>query len=536
MQLVWLKRDLRLQDHEPLRRALSEATAESPVLLCYLHEPEFLRAADASAQQVGFVEETLDELDTHLARLGTQVLRLCADAVPALEALAAVRPVHGLWAHQETTHSPGFARDRKVLAWARRHSVPVNELPQNAVRRGAQRLQPWKFSAYLESAAISPMWDLLDIGKEHRGRFLSLADIRLLRQALCRRLPGAEDSPVTHLRQHEAAGRLDGMPEPVLGAKDDKPLRVRGGRSWALEQLRRFVEVDNLLQYPSSISSPLTAMERCSHWSAYLAWGVVSDREVFQAVTRAVTEAAAAGADANALTGVARFFTERLYWRTAYLQMMEDTPSLDQTGGLPIFNNLRESERMSGWLQAWASGRTGFPLIDAAMRMLNATGWLNMRLRGTVTSFALNDLWLPWREVGLVLAREFLDYEPAIHWNQLQIHAGVSKYSGPLTYDVVKQAREHDAQGLFVRQWVPELAEVPLEHLFEPWKMPARVQAASRCVLGADYPLPLVRYPAANDAARRRVAALREGLDDEGAAYWRERALRLKQQAQQALF
>ncbi len=538
MQILWLKRDLRLSDHAPLQNALSQAPSAGRVLVCYFHEPSFLAAADTSAQHVGFVEETLAELKQGLRRHGSDLLVLCADALPALQALHEVTSSTKLWCHAETTASQGFARDQAVHSWARQAGVSVHELPQNAVARGTAREHPNRFSRYLEQAAATELWSLDTDPVGASLGLLPIHEVLRLRAALEQRLAlRAEQSPYDFLKPHLEPGWQESGPAPALPALQDKPRRLKGGRSQATGHLDRFLAPENLLAYPKAISSPNTALKHCSRLSPYLAWGVLSDREVFHALS--LRASAAGESDAlqqERLLDAARFFTERLYWRMAYLQALENAPSCDRQAGLRAFDNLREEERMQGWLQAWAAGQTGFPFVDAAMRMLNACGWLNMRLRGTVASFALNDLWLPWPEVGRVLAREFLDYEPAIHWNQIQIHAGVSSHSGPLTYDVVKQAREHDPMGTFVREWVPELRQVPPEYIFEPWKMPATVQQRSKCVLGQDYPAPLVRHPAANDAARSRVAALREGSVPPASLYWKQRTQQLLQQGQSSLF
>lgn len=255
-------------------------------------------------------------------------------------------------------------------------------------------------------------------------------------------------------------------------------------------------------------------MAGCSRLSPYLAFGVISDGEVLRALHQQREHLRRAGLSEDRskdLDQAVKFFVERLYWRAAYHQAFELDYEQEHVNKLRQFDGVREGVFIPEWLSAWQAGQTGVPYVDAAMRMLAQTGWLNMRLRGTVISFALNELWLPAREVGLHLAREFLDYDPAIHWNQVQIHAGTSDMSDPLTYDPRKQARDHDAAGEFVRQWVPELRAVPLEYLVEPWLMPPQTQAQSRCRIGVDYPAPLVPLQQAHDAAKERVAALRAG-------------------------
>lgn len=535
MQVLWLKRDLRLSDHEPLRLALEQSAAAGPVLVLYCHEPALLGKADASAQHVGFVQESLADIARDLRARGSDLLEVTLGAPETLALLHLRTPVRHLWAYAETTHQTGFARDKQVRHWARENHVRFHELAQNAVRRGSQCLtEKFDFGAHLKAATQADLWVL---PSRHTG-LLPLKRVARLRDALARASDGASlRSPLQCVQAHQEPGWLAAAPRPQRAPTEDKVFRLAGGRSAAMEHLSRFLAPANLVAYPAAISSPLAAQTHCSRLSPYLAWGVVSDREVLQALSRSLAaNATGVPAEAERELSAARFFAERLYWRSSYLQLAENHPEVDQEPGLSAFQHLRAGERMNGWLQCWAAGQTGFPLVDAAMRMLNATGWLNMRLRGTVTSFALNDLWLPWQEVGLVLAREFLDYEPAIHWNQLQIHAGESRFSTPLTYDVVKQARDHDPLGVFVRQWVPELKDLPTAHLFEPWRAPGSVQAAARCVIGEQYPAPLVRYPVANDAARQRVAALREGREPSALAYWKARTKDVAMQGQAALF
>jgi deoxyribodipyrimidine photo-lyase len=148
-------------------------------------------------------------------------------------------------------------------------------------------------------------------------------------------------------------------------------------------------------------------------------------------------------------------------------------------------------------------------MVDACMRWLAATGWLNFRMRAMVMSVSSLHLWNHWREPGLHLAREFLDYEPGIHWPQVQMQSGVTGINAVRAYNPVKQARDHDPDGVFVRRWIPALARVPHEYLFDPWTMPATAQREAGCVIGRDYPAPLVDHVSASREALRRIHAIR---------------------------
>jgi deoxyribodipyrimidine photo-lyase len=158
---------------------------------------------------------------------------------------------------------------------------------------------------------------------------------------------------------------------------------------------------------------------------------------------------------------------------------------------------------------AWARGETGYPMVDACMRALLATGWVNFRMRAMLVSFAAYDLWLHWRRPGLHLARHFLDYEPGIHWSQMQMQSGTTGINTLRMYSPTKQLLDHDPEGVFVRRWVPELARLPREHLAEPWKTPPLLQRAAGCVIGSDYPAPIVDHARAIAEARVRLARAR---------------------------
>ena len=144
------------------------------------------------------------------------------------------------------------------------------------------------------------------------------------------------------------------------------------------------------------------------------------------------------------------------------------------------------------------------------MRSLVATGWLNFRMRAMLVSFASYHLWLHWRQTGSFLARQFLDFEPGIHWSQMQMQSGTTGINTLRIYSPTKQAQDHDPQGIFIRRWVPELAKVPLPYLAEPWKMDATLQRMAGCTIGVDYPAPIVDDKLAMKAAKDRMYGLRK--------------------------
>lgn len=471
MHVVWFKRDLRVHDHAPL----VEAARAGRVLPLYVLEPGLITSPDFSAQHLGFTRECLAELDRDLTAAGAPLVRLCGAVTNVLARLHAREPIEGLWSHEETGNAITYARDRRVRAWCREHGVPWHEQPQNGVVR---RL-------------------------DTRDRWADRREERIARPVLPppRRLVPA---------QVDLTGLPTDLPTdlPPLGA--DKPARQRGGRDAAEALLATFLS-DRACDYRIGMSSPVTAESACSRLSAHLAYGTLSIRETTQAARRRraeLLERPEPQRPRGLLAGLASF-EGRLHWHCHFMQKLESEPGIEQRAVHPAFASLHDERLDAGRFEAWRRGETGWPMVDACMRWLAATGWLNFRMRAMVMSVSSLHLWNHWREPALHLAREFLDYEPGIHWPQVQMQSGVTGINAVRAYNPVKQARDHDPDGRFVRRWIPALARVPLEHLFEPWTMPATVQREAGCVIGRDYPAPLVDCVSASREALRRIHAIR---------------------------
>jgi len=228
-------------------------------------------------------------------------------------------------------------------------------------------------------------------------------------------------------------------------------------------------------------------------------------REVVQS-----THAAMAHSDIDAThrKGL-KAFTSRLAWHCHFIQKLESEPAIEWLNMHRGYDDLREHEFDPRLFEALKEARTGWPLVDACVRMLNETGWLNFRMRAMLVSVAAYPLWLHWRPVGLWLAQQFLDYEPGIHWSQLQMQSGTTGINTTRVYNPIKQAQDQDPDGIFVRQWLPAMRRVPDTWLFEPWLMPPSVQAACGVVVGQDIPYPVVDLEVATRVAKDRLYARR---------------------------
>ncbi|MFO8141507.1 MAG: FAD-binding domain-containing protein [Marinobacter sp.] len=484
MQIFWLKRNLRLQDSEPFFLSLKCWRAFGRVLPLYIHEPGLIAQPDVSRQHQAFVQETLDELATELRDLGGQLLQMVGESLAVLDRLHQCQPITRIWTHRETTQRNQYQRDQKVRAWCRVHGVELMEVEQNGIARGAQPCI--SFPDYFSKSVNLTLRD--PTGAKLAARFAPLP------------FPGCEahDIPLA-----------DGA---------DKPLRQKGGRAAAIRVLDSFFNVRNINRYPFQISSPNTAWAGCARISTYLAYGILSDREVFQAVDRVVTSGQQT-LDAQGFQRLqerARFFLDRLCWRRQYIQSFETRPELEYQCLLPQFNGVREATFDERLFKAWQSGHTGVPYIDAAMRCLHQTGWINMRLRATVVSFATMNLWLPTPRVAQCLATEFLDYEPALHHVIHQIVAGTTNFDGLMVYDPVKQGQDHDPDGQFIRRWVPELSGLTGPQVHDLSITAGQLSRAAERLGFAPYSQAIVDCRMTAKVAKRRIHAIKHGLPDPG--------------------
>jgi deoxyribodipyrimidine photo-lyase len=482
MQLVWLKRDLRVYDHA----ALAEAARRGPVLPLYIAEPGYWSLPDTSGRHWVFVAECLDELRTDLAALGQPLVIRVGEAISVLTELLNRLPIQAVWSHEETGNGWTYERDTAVGHLLRNRGIPWHELPQNGVARRLRTRNQWskiweqRMRTPLEPPpAIRPLGPLPEIG--------GLGTI-----------PAARD----------------------LGVADDPcPRRQPGGRRAGVAMLESFLR-ERGEAYHREMSSPLTAYDSCSRLSTHLAHGTVSIRELVQA-TRHRREQAAAPAAVGGRRGgphgglrgtwpkALSAFEDRLHWHCHFMQKLESEPRIEFENMHRACDGLRDPTPDRERLDAWCHGRTGFPLVDACMRALIHNGWINFRMRAMLVSFSSYHLWLHWREPGLHLARVFTDYEPGIHWSQVQMQSGTTGINTLRIYNPVKQSHDQDPEGVFIRRWVPELAGVPDAWIHTPWKMSRAEQDACGCLIGRHYPAPIVDHEAAAREARRRMGAIR---------------------------
>ena len=534
LDVVWLKRDVRLHDHGPFAEI---SRSSKPFLILYMYEPDQLSEPTVHGSHLRFIHEGLIDLDNRFnvefghdgnnkevqeKKAKSRSASFKALTICHSNAIATLNAIHEncnfcvgrLLAHQETGHWQSYMRDKAVRKWCRSRNIPFIEYNQNGVTRCLKSRDDYskKFKAFMSMQPYATLY----ITSGLLERLVVLPD-----------LPGFMS---TDFESH-----LNEMSEIAVEQRLDLPDRQQqGGETKALSTLKSFLQ-DRGSNFSSNISSPNTAWTSCSRLSPYLSWGNISLRMVFNRLSERQEQLRTLkkqGGDIGNWLKSLQAFSSRIHWRSHFIQKLETEPMMEKRDLCPAYQPLRrqDGDWNSKHYEAWKDGVTGFPFVDACMRCLSKHGWLNFRMRAMLVSFATYNLWLDWKGIAPHLARHFLDYEPGIHYPQLQMQAGCTGINAMRVYSVTKQGKDQDPSGTFIRKYVPELFRVPDKYIHEPWKMPASEQikcetliityiekeSSSTARVNADgsswntYPEPIVDEKETAKIAKSKIAGIRK--------------------------
>jgi deoxyribodipyrimidine photo-lyase len=469
--LLWHRRDLRLGDNTALHGAAQRSPQVVPV---FVFDPQLLQRADMAPARVAFLLQALQELQERYAQMGIPLLWRRGDPAVELRQLAAELGAQAVfwnedldpWARQQES------RVRASLAEA---GIPSFSY-QDMLLHGPGEVLTQAGEPY---SVFTPFW----------RRWSSL--------------PKPDPFPIPKSLQSMSSLKAQPLPSLAdLGFVCSQRIPA-AGESVAQRLLEDFCQGLRIFEYERARDFP--AEQGTSLLSPHLCWGTIGIRRVWQATCEVEAEARSEEAESSLRT-----WRQELCWREFYKHVLAHWPHVESGAYQRAFDALEWDNRQD-WFQAWCAGQTGYPIVDAAMRQLNETGWMHNRCRMIVASFLTKDLLIDWRWGERYFMQKLVDGDLAANNGGWQWSAGVGTDPRPLRiFNPATQAARYDPEGEYIRRYLPELAGLDTPALLWVGNDPKgswALQERRRC----GYPDPIVDHKVQQQEFKRRYQAVQHG-------------------------
>jgi len=461
INIVWLKRDLRTQDHLPFFYAELAAVDYIPI---FVFEPSMMNRMDCSKRHLQFIYHSILEMNVTLQEMKREVIIFHAEATEVFSYLTKNYDIDTVYSYQESGVRATWERDKEVTKLLNENGSKWQQFQRDGIVRGIKNRDAWDKQWYAH--AYEPIIE---------NNFSP------------QRFDFSNPFPLHEELKSEFSKYPDVFQKP--------------GELLAWKYLTSFCE-ERGKDYSFKISKPLESRRSCSRISPYLAWGNISIKQAYQFVKH----------HPNFVNHKRSFngFLTRLKWHCHFIQKFEvecDYETRSVNRGYESMPYINDPEM----IEAWKNGTTGLPLVDACMRCLKQTGWINFRMRAMLVSVLTHHFDCDWKAGVTHLAQLFLDYEPGIHYTQFQMQAGTTGINTIRIYNPIKQSKDHDPDGIFIKKWVDELRNVPSAFIHEPWIMTEIDK--SFIDLKTDYPPPIIDITQSGKTAREKLWGFRKNKE-----------------------